>query len=322
MSETQAISDSDFYTKIGLRKNSDGSFTRIRPIVDETPACPDPPLSVPILTKDVPINPQNNTWARLYLPRSQLQSSTKLPLILFFHGGGFTVASAASSFFQTFCSEITLHLHALMVSVDYRLAPEHRLPAAYEDGMEALLWLKSGDEWITDHADLSNCYIMGNSAGGNLALHAGLQASRRVEEVAPVRIRGLILHQPFFGGVERTASEIRLAENEIIPLYSTDIGWGMALPIGADRDHEFSNLRKGLFLEVDKVVSEGWRILVSGNEGDPLIDRQRELAKLLREKGVRVVEDFREEGYHGIEFYDHSFTLSLCPILKSFILGV
>ena len=321
MSETQAISDSDFYTKIGLRKNSDGSFTRIRPIVDETPACPDPPLSVPILTKDVPINPQNNTWARLYLPRSQLQSSTKLPLILFFHGGGFTVASAASSFFQTFCSEITLHLHALMVSVDYRLAPEHRLPAAYEDGMEALLWLKSGDEWITDHADLSNCYIMGNSAGGNIALRVGLQASRRVEEVAPVRIRGLILHQPFFGGVERTASEIRLAENEIIPLYMTDIGWDLALPIGANRDHEFSNPVKGL-MEVDKIVSEGWRILVTGYEGDPLIDRQRELVKLLREKGVMVVEDFREGGYHGIEFYHHSFAHALYPILKNFILHV
>ncbi|KAG6430362.1 hypothetical protein SASPL_108427 [Salvia splendens] len=321
MSETQAISDSDPYTKIGLRKNSDGSFTRIRPIVDETPACPDPPISVPILTKDVPINPLNNTWARLYLPRSQIQSSAKLPLIVFFHGGGFTVASAASSFFQSFCSEITLHLHALMVSVDYRLAPEHRLPAAYDDCMESLLWLKSGDEWITDHADLSNCYIMGNSAGGNLALHAGLQASRRLEEVAPVKIRGLILHQPFFGGVERTASEIRLAENEIIPLYMTDLTWDMALPIGADRDHEFSNLRKGL-MDVDKVVSEGWRILVSGNEGDPLIDRQRELAKLLREKDVIVVEDFREEGYHGIEFFDHSFALALCPVLNTFILHV
>ena len=319
MSETQAISDP--YAGLGLIKNSDGSITRIGPIVDETPACPDPPISVPILTKDVPINPHHNTWARLYLPRSQLQSSTKLPLILFFHGGGFVVASAASTLFQSFCSEIALHLGALMVSVEYRNAPEHRLPAAYDDCMEALRWVKSGDEWLTDHADFSNCYIMGNSAGGNIALHVGLQVSRRVEEVAPLRILGLILHQPFLGGVERTASEIRLAENKTIPLYMSDILWDLALPIGANRDHEFSNPVKGL-MEVDKIVSEGWRILVTGYEGDPLIDRQRELVKLLREKGVMVVEDFREGGYHGTEFYDHSFALALYPVLKSFILDV
>ncbi|KAG6427288.1 hypothetical protein SASPL_111530 [Salvia splendens] len=319
MSETQAISDP--YASLGLIKNSDGSFTRIAAIYDSTAACPDPPISVPILTKDVSINPQNNTWARLYLPRSKIQSSTKLPLILFFHGGGFIVASAASSFFQSFCSDIALHLNALMVSVDYRNAPEHRLPAGYDDCMEALLWLKSGDEWINDHADLSNCYIMGNSAGGNIALRVGLQASRRVVELAPVRIRGLILHQPFLGGVERTASEIRLAEDEIIPLYLADILWDLALPIGANRDHEFSNPYKGL-VEVDKIVSEGWRILVSGYEGDSLIDRQMELAKWLKGKGVVVVEDFREGGSHGIEFFDQSFARALYPVLKNFILDV
>ncbi|XP_047963733.1 carboxylesterase 1-like [Salvia hispanica] len=317
MSETQAISDP--YAGLGLIKNSDGSFTRIAAVFDSTAACPDPPISTPVLTKDVPINPHHNTWARLYLPRSQLQSSTKLPLILFFHGGGFVVASAASTVFQSLCSEIALHLDVLMVSVEYRNAPEHRLPAAYEDCMEALQWVKSGDEWLTDHTDFSNCYIMGDSAGGNIALHVGLQVSRRVEEVAPLRIRGLILHQPFFGGVERTASEIRLAENEILPLYMTDIFWDLALPIGANRDHEFSNPFKGL-MEVDKIVSEGWRILVTGYEGDPLIDRQRELAKLLREKGVVVVEDFREGGFHGIEFFDQSFARVLYPVLNNFIL--
>ncbi|KAL1549611.1 carboxylesterase 1-like [Salvia divinorum] len=311
MSETQAISDP--YASLGLRKNSDGSFTRIAAtVLDSTAACPDPPISTPVLTKDVPINPHNNTWARLYLPRRQSTPNSKLPLIVFFHGGGFVMASAASSLFQSFCSEIALHLDAVMVSVEYRNAPEHRLPAAYDDCMEALHWVKSGDEWLTDHADFSNCYIMGNSAGGNIALRVGMQA--------PVKIRGLILHQPFLGGLERTASEIRLAESEAIPLYMCDILWDLALPIGANRDHEFSNPTKEL--SVDNVISEGFRILVTGYEGDPLIDRQRELVKMLREKGVRVVEHFREGGYHGIEFFDHSFARALYPVLNNFILAV
>ncbi|XP_057778212.1 carboxylesterase 1-like [Salvia miltiorrhiza] len=316
---TQTQSISDPYANLGLTKNSDGSFTRTAEFNPTTAACSDPPSSTPLLTKDVPINPHNNTWARIYLPRRK-SSSPKLPLVLFFHGGGFVVASAASTFFQSFCSEIALHLPAVMVSVDYRNAPEHRLPAAYDDCTEALLWLKSGDEWLSEHADLSNCYIMGNSAGGNIALRVGLQASRRVDELAPARIRGLILHQPFFGGEERTASEIRLAENKVIPLLMTDVIWELALPVGANRDHEFSN--PSMELKLDEVINERWRILVTGYEGDPLIDRQKEVARLLREKGVSVREDFRDGGSHGIEFYDDSFATVFCRVLKSFILAV
>ncbi|KAH6805785.1 hypothetical protein C2S51_030616 [Perilla frutescens var. frutescens] len=308
------MSSSDF-AKVGLIKNSNGSFTRIPEFIPSTAASSD--LSNPVLTKDVPINPHNNTWARIYIPRRESSAAAaKLPLIVFYHGGGFVVASAATTLFQNFCCNIVQELPAVMVSVDYRLAPEHRLPVAYDDGMEALHWIKTtDDEWLTEHADFSKCFLMGNSAGGNLAFHVAFRA----DQLLPVKIQGVVLHQPFFGGAERTPSEIRLANNLVIPLHMTDLAWDLALPVGSDRDHEYSNpMKRGV--EVDKVKTQGWKVLVTGYEGDPLIDRQIEVVKMLRDKGVVVVQDFREGASHGIEFYDHSFAHTFSHVLKDFLL--
>lgn len=105
----------------------------------------------------------------------------------------------------------------------------------------------------------------------------------------PLKIQGLILHQPYFGGVERTPSEIRLAHNKVIPLIATDILWDLALPNGADRDHEYSNSLKHIqVVIVDKMKDLGWRFLVTGYDGDPLVDRQIELVKTLREREVSM----------------------------------
>ncbi|PNX56997.1 carboxylesterase 1-like protein, partial [Trifolium pratense] len=64
-------------------------------------------------------------------------------------------------------------LGVFVVSVEYRLAPEHRLPAAFDDAMEALFWIRNvDDDWVTRYVDYSKCYIMGNSAGATIAYNA------------------------------------------------------------------------------------------------------------------------------------------------------
>ncbi|KAI5444683.1 hypothetical protein KIW84_013095 [Lathyrus oleraceus] len=150
-------------------------------------------------------------------------------------------------------------------------------------------------------------------------LNACLRAVEVVNELEPIKIQGLILRQPFFGGKERTESELRLVNDRIVPLCVTDLMWELALPIGADRDHEYCNLRVGNGLEkLEKIRDVGWKVLVSGNDGDPMVDREKELAQLMEENGVHVVKDF-EEGSHAIEYSDPLKSKKLIELIKGFI---
>ena len=72
--------------------------------------------------------------------------------------------------FLDFCANIAIDVNAIIVSVDYRLALEHHLPAPYDDAVETLHFIKTNqDEWLTKYADFSNTFIMGTSASGNVA---------------------------------------------------------------------------------------------------------------------------------------------------------
>jgi|UniRef100_A0A2N9EMX3 acetyl esterase/lipase len=314
----------DPYQLLQIVLNSDGTITRLRKFPN-TPATPDPNQPTPVLSKDIPLNQSNNTWVRIYLPRQALDNSstsTKLPLIVYYHGGGFVFYSAASTEFQDSCVNMTKDLHVILVSVEYRLAPEHRLPAAYDDAVEALHWIKTTqDDWLREYADLSNTFIMGGSAGGNIAYHAGLRVAVEVDKLEPLVIKGLILRHPFFGGSQRTESELRLVNDKILPPSVSDVLWELSLPI-ADRDHEYSNPTVGGGSQIlEKIKLLGWRVLVVGCDGDPLFDREVELAKLMEEKGVLVVRHFSEGGCHGVEHFEPSKAKELLVVLKDFILA-
>lgn len=323
--EPEAICTVDPYQYLQITRNPDGTITRLA-FIPTTPATPDPDSSTPVLSKDLLLNPDNNTWLRIFLPREALDkpspSPTKFPLIVYFHGGGFILLSASSSINHDFCLKLASQLSAVVVSVEYRLAPESRLPAAHDDAVEALRWLKATEEkWVRDFADMSSCYLMGTSAGGNVAYHAGLRVSAAADEFDPLKIRGLILHHPFFGGSQRTESELRFANNPILPLSGSDLMWELSLPIGADRDHKYCNptAPDDLRNQWDEIKRLGWGVFFTGCDGDPLIDRQMELVKMLRNRGVKVVEHVGE-GYHGLELVDLSKAPALFTLIRDFIL--
>ncbi|OMO97971.1 Alpha/beta hydrolase-3 [Corchorus olitorius] len=325
------ITDPFEYLQIVL--NPDGTLTRNfnrftcvppnpNPNADDVDHPPQPPPT-PVISKDVPINPLNNTWARIFLPRQALLDSSSLPLIVFFHGGGFILLSADMDVFHNYCSNLAHTIPAVVVSVDYRLAPEHRLPAAYDECVEALHWIKtSQDEWLRNYADFSQCFLMGSSAGGNIAYHVGLRAAGLVRELEPLKIKGLVLHQPFFGGVQRSGSELRLINDPVLPPIVSDVMWDLSLPKGVDRDHEYCNpTAHGGSKELEKLKSLGWKVLINGCDGDPLVDRQMELMKLMEGKGVQVVGNFRDGGFHGEEDFDPSKAHAMHMVLKDFIIS-
>ncbi|KAI9160233.1 hypothetical protein LWI28_006405 [Acer negundo] len=324
--ETKAQTQStiDPYKAIHVKPNPDGSITRTNNNWPKTPATPDPPHHIQVLSKDVVVNQSNNVWVRIFLPREALDqsSSSKLPLIVYYHGGGFVICSADIVNFHNFCFDIAKKLQAVVVSVEYRLAPENRLPAAYDDAMETLHWIRdTKDEWLTKYVDFSKCFLMGSSAGGNIAYHAGLRGALEVDDLLPIKIQGLILHQPFFGGVKRCESELRLLNDIILPLCVTDLLWNLSLPIGADRNHEYSNptVEGGTLRVLDQIKRLGWKVMVTGCDGDPLIERQIEVVKLMEEKGVKVMSHFALGGFHGVEFTDPSRAEAVISQVKDFV---
>ena len=102
---------------------------------------------------DVPI--------RIYQP----VNADNLPLIVFFHGGGFVIRDLDSH--DNACRRLAHDNQAVVVSVDYRLAPEHKFPIPLQDCYDATVWASENAAKI--NADASRLVVMGDSAGGNLA---------------------------------------------------------------------------------------------------------------------------------------------------------
>ncbi|CAI9769538.1 unnamed protein product [Fraxinus pennsylvanica] len=307
---------------LGISWNSNGTLKReIQiPMVDATPSVTDPNSPPVALSTDIQLSPNSKAYVRIYIPVKP-PKDTKLPLIIYLHGGDFVLFSASTVIFHNFCNDIASQFPAVVVSVEYRLAPENRLPAAFDDALNAIFWIKNQalgvggrDPWL-DYADFSKVFLLGSSAGGNIVYHTALRALDF--DLRPIQIRGLLLNQPFFGGVFRTPSEIRLMEDPNIPLYMCDVLWTLALPPFANRDHEFCNpISGGSYLgRVPRLP----RIFVKADEGDPLVDRTTQLVLLLLAYKVPVVYRYNRGGFHGIELQNKTAAQSLYDDMKRFI---
>lgn len=105
---------------------------------------------------------------RTYLPHDR----SPLPVLVFFHGGGFVVGTIDE--FNAFCTFLASGAGCLVFSVDYRLAPEQKHPAAVEDAFAALAWVASHATELG--GDPARIAVAGDSAGGNLAAVAAMMA--------------------------------------------------------------------------------------------------------------------------------------------------
>ncbi|XP_057453025.1 probable carboxylesterase 8, partial [Lotus japonicus] len=326
-SSTMAEPALDPYDFLHIELNKDGSLTRhVHHIVPSVPPSPTAIPKIPTLSKDIPVNSTTGTSLRLFLPNPPPNpTDPKLPLIIYFHGGGFILYHHSTLIFHQSCSSISATVPAIVASVDYRLSPENRLPAAYDDAVDTINWVQTqaldpeqSDPWLRDHADFTKCFLMGSSSGGNIAYFAGLRALDL--DLAPVNIAGLIMNIPFFSGAQRSESELRLVNDHILPLPANDLMWAMALPEDADRDHVYCNPTVA-DAEFGEKIGRLPRCYVSGYGGDPLVDKQKEFVKILEARGVHVESCFDEGGYHAVELFDNAKAQVLIDNVKNFILS-
>ncbi len=102
---------------------------------------------------------------RLYRPRALRDAHTDVPVVMWFHGGGWVWGNLLD--YDPVCTAISARVGAVVVSVDYRLAPEHRAPVAAHDCVDATTWVAASGDVL--RADTGRMAVAGDSAGGNLA---------------------------------------------------------------------------------------------------------------------------------------------------------
>jgi acetyl esterase len=219
--------------------------------------------------------------ARVYRPD---EPRGPLPVIVFYHGGGFVLGSLKSHDGE--CRHIALGARALLVAVDYRLAPEHRFPTAVDDGLLAYRWV--ADKASSLGGDPSRMAVAGDSAGGNIA--AVVARDLRGDPRQPV-FQCLV-----YPAVDLTRS---FPSHQYFPkgffLERPTIDWFLGSYLRSDaeqRDPRASPLLAG--------HHEGLPPAFIATAGfDPLRDEGRAYAKALKEAGVRVEDRCYEGLVHG-----------------------
>ncbi|XP_047339704.1 probable carboxylesterase 2 [Impatiens glandulifera] len=118
---------------------------------------------------------------------------------------------------NNYLNSLVSSANIVAISVDYRKAPEHPLPTAFEDSWEAVKWAVSAeDEWVKNFADLERIFFSGDSAGANIAYHMGIRVGLEGLSSSGAKLVGNILVHPFFGGEEPIGSETENPHSETL----------------------------------------------------------------------------------------------------------
>lgn len=217
--------------------------------------------------------------ARLYLPPSWPISASSSPpgqqlqpVLLYFHGGGYCVGSLDSH--DSLCSALAARTPTAVLAIDYRLAPEHRFPTAFEDAEDAYCWLL---EHAADHGlDRNRIVVGGDSAGGTLAAALALNARARG---LPAPVMQLLLY-PCTAANQDSASHQRYASGYLLEAQTLQWMFGHYLRHADDRlDWRFAPL------QAHDVHGAAPALIVLGDH-DPLYDEGVAYAEKLNAAGV------------------------------------
>lgn len=248
------------------------------------PAAPDVPVAA-VVDADA-----DGVPVRLYRP----PGNGPFPVAMMFHGGGWVLGDLTTADCQS--REVCNGAGVVVASVDYRLAPEHRFPAAAEDCYQAITW-------VADHAaqfdgDASRLAVVGDSAGGNLA---AVVAQMARDQGGP-EIGFQLLAYPVTDGRLHTASLRENAEGYLLTAESMRWFWNHYAPNAEERLRPYASPLLATNL------SNLPPALVMTAQFDPLRDEGEAYADALGAAGV-VVEKIRYDGFiHG--FFGQTRTIA------------
>ncbi len=228
----------------------------------------------------------NNVTLKVYTPAGG--DTGPYPVIVYFHGGGWVVGSVlGANPYDASCRTMANKAHAAVVEVDYRLAPENQYPAAVDDCYDAF-------EYVVSHADQfksnGKVAIMGESAGGNLAIAVPLMA---IDKHAPLPT-GIVSVYPVGGYYVDTASAKTYAM--ALPLDTPSLVWFYQKYVPQMSD------RSARYFDIDKADLHGLPpTTVITDQIDPLHDDGVMLSDNLKAAGVST----RYMNYDGVthEFF-------------------
>jgi acetyl esterase len=210
---------------------------------------------------------------RLYRPRGT-RTGERLPVLVYFHGGGWVIGDLDTH--DVLCRQLVADSSAAVVAVDYRLAPEHKFPAAVEDCWAATRWVSANGARLG--IDAQRLAVGGDSAGGNLAAVIALLA--RDQGGPPIAFQLLIY--PGTDMAAHTPSHTAFAEGYL--LTRENMRWFVGHYLRGEEDEtdwRASPLRVPSLrgLPPALVITAGF---------DPLLDEGEAYGRRLRQEGVTV----------------------------------
>lgn len=215
--------------------------------------------------------PAGNRAVRIYTP-SGIDADEPLPVVVYFHGGGFIAGSIDMC--AAPCANLAKTLNAIVVSPSYRLAPEAPFPAATDDTYASVCWVAKA---IAEHGgDPEQIVVMGESAGGLLAAVA---AQRARDEHGPHLLAQVLLY-PTMDAEAKTASRVEYAEGPVLSVAAANGMWAAYLGDPAKASSPLASPgRAGSLAGLAPA-------LILSAECDPLRDEGEDYGRALQAAGV------------------------------------
>ncbi|OUS96714.1 alpha/beta hydrolase [Rhodococcus sp. NCIMB 12038] len=272
----------DTLNEQGLKSFEQMSIAEVRGVVESFSGLQAPKADVARVVDTVYPGPGGDQAVRLYIPESEVP----LPIVVYIHGGGWVAGSL--DVIEQPCRALATDAKVIVAAPSYRMAPEHKFPAAPEDTFAAL-------NWVVEHAaefggDGTRVAVMGDSAGGNLAAVTALRA----RDTGAPALRAQVLIYPVIDGTARFPSREEYAEGYLVTTAAIDWFWEQYLATPEDAENPYASPVKAADLSGLPAT------LLLLNEYEVTRDEGVDYGRKLADQGIPVQVELYEGLVHAV----------------------